>query len=188
MRKSQLSLVYCVCLLIAATGSASAKNCAENLGTQPTSGDLIACLKEIQAEIKTSTTMGVSILNDKRLKVTDAKEGNSAAALLRIGPYDSGAVIIVSATGKSMYNGSAGGAGILLTISVDDEIASSDDSFEGNSINIEFQAAATHLFYLAPGDSSVVEAKIGPYGWAAAANKQARVALSVLALAAAENR
>ena len=180
-----MSLISCAfLLLLSTTTDASAKDCAANLGSAPTGADIVKCLKEIQDESQIKPAIGLSVLNKETLKTSGSDDANSAKTAIAIGPYDSGAVVMISATGTSSYKADRGGSGILLVISLDGTPVSQDDSFEGSSEVIDYFAAASHVFYLAPGTSSVIEAAVQNYGWASGNNKKAKVALSVFALAA----
>ena len=183
-----LNLILSALLLCIATNLALAKNCSESLSTDPaiypTQAEFISCLKEIQREAQSKAASGISILNPKKISKSDSQEGNSAHSIIRLGPYETAAVVIAVASGHSTYVGNRGTSGIILNILVDGDQAAADDSLEAISENILYNASASHIFYLAQGETAEIEARVSPYGVESAINKNTGVNLNVIALAA----
>ena len=126
----------------------------------------------------------VTVLNDQH-EVRMASPGNSAQVELPLGPYGSRAVAFISASGFSTYSAAGNeNAGIILEIDVNGNMVSSSDSFEGNSSNIPFRAAASHVFVLEPNTIASVIAKVVPEGGGGIKNHNTEVRLAVVALEA----
>jgi hypothetical protein len=125
----------------------------------------------------------VRILNAQTENIESAA-GNSAHTSMRVGPFNQRAIVYVTANGQSTYRGSIRNAGITLTI-VEGDHRIVDDSFEGESANITFSAAASHMFVLPRGATRVVQAMVDPMGEGGVqSNRNTRVHMDLIAIAA----
>lgn len=108
--------------------------------------------------------------------------GATAQATIAVGPFQHDAAVFAAADGTARYQGPSRNAGIILTIK-DGPIKVMDDSFEGESSNIGFRSAASHMFVLPKGKTRNLVARVDPSGAGGANNTDATVNLSVMALA-----
>jgi hypothetical protein len=60
-------------------------------------------------------------------------------------------LLTINATASANYTGSTRNAGIVLNVKLNDEILTSDMSFEGESSSITFYASASTTVFLQPG-------------------------------------
>ncbi len=114
---------------------------------------------------------------------SDTKPGNAAAVRIPVGPFERQAAVFISAHGVSHYKGTVANAGMVLTITVNDHTVR-DDSFEGESSNMIYQAAASHMLVLEPLREAVIMADVAPMGAGGASNHDTFVDLHVIALTA----
>jgi hypothetical protein len=125
----------------------------------------------------------VEVLNAP-LTAVAASPGNTAATGLTIGPYNSNAVVMVTADGFSRYLGVPNNSGILVSIRNGAAILAQDDSFEGTSVNMTYQAATSYNFVLPRGQTRTITARTDRFGFGSAGNKQTRIRMTAIALAA----
>ena len=127
--------------------------------------------------------MASKLLLDK-VAVGSDPAGPTAAVKIAVGAFASAdALVLVTASGSSRYEGSKRNTGIVLTVS--DGIDSiMDDSFEGESYKITFRAAASHMFRLPAKTKRTVSAKVSAAGagGSAGGNKNTKVRLHVAAI------
>jgi hypothetical protein len=128
----------------------------------------------------------VTILNPERQQndVTVSGNGNTAIAKLQIGPFETTALVLVTASGRSAYVGPEAGAGMRLILQRDGGQVSEALSFEAKSANIIFRASTSFNFVLRKGAHADVEADIFPEGGGGASNTGTLVNLQCFALAA----
>jgi len=119
-----------------------------------------------------------------------SSSGNTAQTQTSIGPYSVNAVVFVTADGESRFSAGGGvNAGIVVVIA---EIGPGvpprtirDDSFEGESSNLRFYAAASHVFLLPRGQTRRIQASVVPTGaGGSASNTNTAIRMDVVALAA----
>ncbi len=128
----------------------------------------------------------VTILNPERElnEVTVGGNANTASAKLRIGPFETTALVLVTASGHSTYTGPLTHAGMRLIIQRDGGQVSEALSFDSQSENIIFRASTSFNFVLRPRTRADVEADIFPEGGGGARNTGTQVNLQCFALAA----
>lgn len=125
----------------------------------------------------------VQVLNAP-LAATAVSPGNSAATGLTIGPFNTNAVVLVTADGASRYLGRPRNSGILVSILNGRMALAQDDSFEGTSTNMIYQAATSYNFFLPRGQSRRINARTDHFGFGSAANRPTRVRMTAIAMAA----
>ena len=109
--------------------------------------------------------------------------GASAQVQVTVGPYRTDALVLVSAQGRSRYDGGGGvSTGIRVGI-VESNILVEDDSSEAKSSKISFWAAVSHSFVLKAGTSRLVTARTLPYGSGSANNKPTSISMDLHAIA-----
>jgi hypothetical protein len=124
----------------------------------------------------------MDVLLDK-VEVGTHPTGRTAGTLIVAGPFPNRrALVMATATGSAHYEGPRANAGILLELRGGPEAVRAD-SFEGESSNIGFNAAASTQFVLGAGNRVIVGASVLPKGAGAEArNRDSRVVLHVVAL------
>ena len=128
--------------------------------------------------------VSVTILNREREVSGTGLRG--ADVKLHLGPFQTDALVLVTAFGTSTYIGEVAPAGMVLTLKVDTSTVSQDNSFEAESVTIDFKTSASHNFILKQGRETDVEARTDPMGDGGLINNvQNRVSLQCFALAAA---
>ena len=125
----------------------------------------------------------VAVLNAP-LTATAVTGGNSAATGLTFGPFNTNAVVMVTAEGASRYFGPPRNSGVLVSILNGSVALAQDDSFEGTSTNMIYQAATSYNFFLAKGQSRRINARTDHFGSGSAGNRPTRVRMTAIALAA----
>jgi hypothetical protein len=126
---------------------------------------------------------GSNALLFDRLEEGADPNGTSAQASIGVGPYRCNALILANAYGFSHYRGPTANAGITIILSGNGE-AVRDDSFEGESSNIGFNAQASLLFVLPAGQVREIETNLSPMGAGGRErNRETSVKLHVVALA-----
>jgi hypothetical protein len=110
--------------------------------------------------------------------------GGIAQTQLKVGPYKTGAMVLVSAQGASAYTGGGGvSTGIIVSIG-EGKVLVEDDSFEGQASNVMYRAAVSHSFYLPKGTARIVRARTINYGSGSAGNKPSSIHMDLVALSA----
>ena len=118
-----------------------------------------------------------------RTEIGTHPTGKTAGTLVVVGPFPNRrALVLAQAHGSAHYQGAQANAGISLSLQ-GGGLTVTSDSFEGESSNIGFAAAAAHMFVMAPGDRQIVGASVLPKGAGAVArNRDSLVTLHVIAL------
>lgn len=114
----------------------------------------------------------------------DNLTGGTAQTQIKVGPYKTGATVLVSAQGSSAYNGGGGvSTGIIVSIS-EGKVLVQDDSFEGQASKVTYRAAVSHSFYLPKGTTRIVRARTINYGSGSGGNKPTSIRMDLVALSA----
>ena len=112
----------------------------------------------------------------------NAPHGTTAQADVVAGPFRTQTALVITAHGSSTYKGQTANAGITVTI-LTGRHRVTDDSFEAQSSNMVFNAAASHVMVVEPGEQVPIRAEIAPMGAGGIASNQATfVELHVLGL------
>jgi hypothetical protein len=123
-----------------------------------------------------------TLLLDRFERGSDAS-GTSAQATIGVGPFARTSLVLANAYGESHYQGPTANAGIIITLKGGTEEVQ-DDSFEGESSNITFNAQANLMFVLPAGQARNVDAGISPMGAGGRArNRNTAINLHVVAVA-----
>ena len=93
------------------------------------------------------------------------------------------ALVFVTASGQAIYTGPTGSSGIVVSIQAGD-VRIDDQSSEGQSINITYRAAASHVFVLPRNTPIRIVGRTEAYGSQSSANQGSIVRLEVIAIAA----
>jgi len=125
----------------------------------------------------------VQVLNAP-LTAATISPGNSAATGLTIGPFNTNAVVMVTADGASRYFGPPRNSGILVSIRNGATALAEDDSFEGTSTNMIYRAATSYNFFLPRGQTRRINARTDHFGSGSATNRPTRVRMTAIAMAA----
>jgi hypothetical protein len=128
----------------------------------------------------------VTILNPapEQNDATVSVNASTASARLRIGPFETAALVLATASGRSTYQGPQAGAGMRLIIQRDGGQVSEALSFDSRAENIIFRASTSFNFVLRKGAHADVEADIFPEGGGGATNTGTLLNLQCFALAA----
>jgi hypothetical protein len=126
----------------------------------------------------------VTILNSVH-QSKDSQPGNTANTEMRIGSFETEALVLVTASGHADYDGPGAPAGVVLLIFIDDNQESESLSFEGDVGSLRFRTSTSYQFLLKKGRVAKVQARIFPEGFGGIArNANATVNLQCFALAA----
>jgi hypothetical protein len=118
-----------------------------------------------------------------RHRVSVEVSGHTAQAKLRIGPFDTDALILATASAFADYQGPIANAGITLRILVDLVDSSEADSFESQSSSIRFRASTAFNFLLEKNNIANVEARVDPMGSGGQRNNSTNALLQCFAIA-----
>lgn len=138
---------------------------------------------------ETAAAQGVQLLNEGDTVASDSQPGNLAEARIEIPASRVPAVVIITADGESHYKGPTATSGIVVRIQRiserGEEMLAQDDSLEAQSIDITYHASAAAVLRIQPSSApTTIKATTEPYGSLSAGNKNTKVKLRVVALAA----
>lgn len=136
---------------------------------------IFACWPSIAA------TEPVDVLHNE---VQNGSGTNDASAVVYLPGFPTtNALVFVTASGRATYTGPTGGAGIVVSIRAG-EVRIDDQSSEGQSINMIYRAAASHVFLLPRNTAIRIIGQTEAYGSQSSANQGSAVRLEVVAIAA----
>jgi len=144
-------------------------------------------MSEITEEM-VRTAGGISVLIEELVEQITSANGNSATASISVGPYPIGTIVHINARGTAKYQGPLGNAGIVLRVSQDERLLTTQDSFEGESANIGFATAASSTVFLPASEEARITADVNYKGSAGQNNKRTQINLRVLPVAAIKLR
>jgi hypothetical protein len=124
----------------------------------------------------------VTILNPAPHEVSNAGT-NFAQAELKIGVFETDALVLITASGSANYVGPIDNAGITLAIQIDDKVVAEDESFEARSESMPFRSAASYNSILKKGSRVNISAKVTSLGKGGSSNTKTSAFLQCYALA-----